>query len=157
MSPTPTTREGYEKIKSELDRLEQHEMPRITQLLAEARAEGDLKENAEYHAQRENQGMLQAKINLLKSKLADAYIVDTDNLPKDQIAFGSKVKLKDLDADLEETYELVGPGEEDYSGEVMKILCESPLAKQLLNHKPGDKVTVETPGGAINYEVLSIA
>lgn len=156
MSPVPTTREGYDKLKAELEHLEQVEMPRITGLLADARAEGDLKENAEYHAQRENQGMLQAKINLLKSKLADSYIVDKDSLPKGQIVFGSKVKLKDLDADFEEEYELVGPGEEDYSGDVMKILCTSPLAQQLLTHKVGDKLTVSTPGGDVNYEVIAI-
>ena len=121
--PTPTTREGYEKLKAELHHLEHVEMPRITKLVAEARAEGDLKENAEYHAQRENQGMLQAKINVLTAKLADAYIVDTDSMPKGQAVFGSTVVLRDLDCDVEETYQLVGPGEEDYSGEVMKILC----------------------------------
>lgn len=156
MSPVPTTREGYDKLKAELEHLEQVEMPRIAGLIADARAEGDLKENAEYHAQRENQGMLQAKINLLKSKLADSYIVDKDSMPKGQVAFGSRVKLKDLDADFEEEYELVGPGEEDYSGEVMKILCTSPLAQQLLTHKVGDKLTVSTPGGDVNYEVMSI-
>lgn len=156
MSPTPTTREGYDKLKAELDRLETVEMPRITKLLADARAEGDLKENAEYHAQRENQGMLQAKINLLKNKLADAYIVDADNRPAGEVVFGSTVTLKDLDADFEEVFQLVGPGEEDYSGDVMKILCTSPLAQQLLRHKVGDEVDVETPGGKVRYEILSI-
>lgn len=154
--PTPTTAEGYEKLRAEIERLETIEMPKIAQAIAEARAEGDLKENAEYHGQRENQAMMQAKINLLKSKLADSYIVDKDSLPKGQVVFGSKVTLRDLDADIEEQYELVGPGEEDYTGEVMKILCTSPLAKQLLNHKVGDKLEVETPGGNINYEILAI-
>lgn len=156
MSPTPTTREGYDKLRAELEHLEHHEMPRITKLIAEARAEGDLRENAEYHAQRENQGMLQAKINLLKSKLADSYIVDKESMPKGQVVFGSKIKLLDLDADFEEEYELVGPGEEDYNGPVMKILCASPLAQQLLNHKVGDKLSVSTPGGSVNYEIISI-
>jgi transcription elongation factor GreA len=154
--PTPTTREGYEKLKAELHHLEHVEMPRITKLVAEARAEGDLKENAEYHAQRENQGMLQAKINVLSAKLADAYVVDADTMPKDQAVFGSTVVLKDLDSGDEETYQLVGPGEEDYSGDVMKILCTSPLAKQLLTHKVGDKVDVSTPGGMVHYQVVEI-
>lgn len=156
MSPVPTTREGYDKMKAELDHLEHVEMPRIAALIADARAEGDLKENAEYHAQRENQGMMQAKINLIKSKLADAYIVDKDSMPKGQIVFGSRVKLLDIDADFEEEYELIGPGEEDYTGAVMKILCSSPLAQQLLTHKVGDKLTVSTPGGDVNYQVVAI-
>lgn len=154
--PTPTTREGYDKLKADLAHFEQVEMPRITQALAEARAEGDLKENAEYHAQRENQGLLQAKINVLRAKIADAYIVESDSRAKEEILFGSTVTLKDLDADFEEQYQLVGPGEEDYSGDVMKILCTSPLAQQLLKHKVGDKVEVTTPGGKVRYEIVAI-
>lgn len=156
MPPIPTTREGHDKLKSEIDHLELVEMPRIARLIADARAEGDLKENAEYHAQRENQGMMQAKINALKAKLADSYIVDMSNLPKDQVVFGSTVKLKDTEADVEEIYQLVGPGQEDYSGEVMKILVSSPVAQQLLNHKVGDRILVTTPGGKIHYEILAI-
>lgn len=154
--PTPTTREGYEKLRSEIEFLETVEMPRITNLLAEARAEGDLRENAEYHAQRENQGMLQAKINALKSKFADLYIVDPNSISKERVAFGTCVTVKDLDADIEEKYIFVGPGEEDYSSEVMKILCTSPMAEQLINHKVGDKIDVTTPGGVIHYEVMAI-
>lgn len=154
--PTPTTREGYEKLKADLERLELVEMPRVAKLIAEARAEGDLSENAEYHGQRENQAMIQAKINLLKSKLADSYIVERDPSKTDEIVFGCKVVLLDLDAEFEESYELVGPGEEDYSGEVMKILCTSPLATQILNKRVGDVVEVETPGGKIKYEVKKI-
>jgi transcription elongation factor GreA len=136
--------------------MEQVEMPRITKLIAEARAEGDLRENAEYHGQRENQAMLQAKINLLKSKLADAYIVERDASKTDEVAFGARVTLLDLDNDIEEIYEMVGPGEEDYSGEVMKILVTSPLAQQIMNHKVGDKIEVDAPGGKIRYEVKRI-
>lgn len=154
--PTPTTREGYDKLKAELDRLEQVEMPRIAKLIAEARAEGDLSENAEYHGQRENQAMLQAKINLLRSKLADSYIVERDPSKTDEIVFGCRVVLLDVEAEIEESYELVGPGEEDYSGEVMKILCTSPLATQILNKKVGDVVEVQTPGGKVTYKVVKI-
>lgn len=154
--PTPTTREGYEKLKAELRQLEEVQMPKIAKAIADARAEGDLKENAEYHGQREMQGMVQAKINLIKSKLADSYIVEASTTPKDSIVFGSTITLKDLDADVEEVFQLVGPGEEDYSGEVMKILVTSPLAQQLLRHKVGDKVEVDTPGGRVRYEVLAI-
>lgn len=156
MDRLPTTRDGYDKLLSEIEHLETVEMPRIATLIAEARAEGDLSENAEYHAQRENQGMLQARINVLKDKLARSYIVDKDSMPKDRVVFGSRVTLRDIDADVEEQYEFVGPGEEDYSGDVMKILCNSPLAQQLINHRVGDRVDVSTPGGTIRYAVLSI-
>jgi transcription elongation factor GreA len=154
--PTPTTREGYDKMKAELHQYETVDMPRIAKLIAEARAEGDLRENAEYHGQRENQAMLQAKINLLKSKIADAYIVERDPTKTDEVTFGARVTLLDLEADIEEVYEFVGPGEEDYSGEVMKILVTSPLAQQLMNRKVGEKIDVETPGGIIRYEVKKI-
>lgn len=153
--PLPTTREGYEKLKAEIERLEQIEMPKIAQLIAEARAEGDLRENAEYHAQRENQGMMQAKINMLNHKLANSYVLEKAH-GTNSIVFGCRVTLKDLSENVEEIYEFVGPGEEDYSGEVMKILCDSPLAQQLLNHKIGEKLDVKTPGGTIKYEVMSI-
>lgn len=154
--PTPTTREGYDKLKAELEHLELVERPRIAHLISEARAEGDLRENAEYHGQRENLAMVEAKISLLKTKLADTYIVERDASKSDEIVFGATVTLKDLDADIEEIYQLVGPGEEDYKGEILKILVTSPLAQQLLNHRVGDTLEVDTPGGKIKYEVLKI-
>ena len=156
MGRIPTTHEGYEKLRSEIEHLETVEMPKIAKALGEARAEGDLSENAEYHGQRENQGMLQAKIDRLQVKLQQSYIVDANSRPKGVIAFGATVTLKDLDADCEEVYQFVGPGEEDYSGGILKILCESPLAQQLINHKVGEVLEVDTPGGTIRYEVLSI-
>src|SRR5262249_12092532 len=100
----PMTREGYDKLKSELDRLRTTEMLEVTKRVAAARDMGDLSENAEYHAAREDQGILQARINDLSDRLARAVIVDTSALPKDTIAFGSKVKVMDLDLDEEETY-----------------------------------------------------
>lgn len=154
--PTPTTREGYDKMKADLDQMEQVEMPRIAKAIADARAEGDLKENAEYHGQRENQAMLQAKINLLKSKIADSYIVERDPTKCDEVAFGATVTLFDIEAEIEECYQFVGPGEEDYSGEIMKVLVSSPLAQQIMNHKVGDVIEVDTPGGKIKYEVRGI-
>jgi transcription elongation factor GreA len=154
--PTPISKEGYEKLKAELDQLEKVELPKVSRAVAEARAEGDLKENAEYHAQRENMSLLNERIARLNSRLADSYIVDKDTLPKDKVVFGRKVTLRDLNEDLEEDFELVGPGEEDYTGAVMKILSTSPLAQQLLNHKVGDKVEVDTPAGKVSYEVVSI-
>lgn len=152
--PIPMTREGYNKIKAEVDRLENEEMPKIVQRLASARAEGDLSENAEYHGARESQGMLQAKINLLRTKLSNAQIVDMSKLPKDQVAFGATVTVKDLDYGDEEEYTLVGAGEEDY--DCGKILCTSPVGQGLIGKKVGDQVEIPVPRGTLKYEVLGI-
>ena len=150
----PMTREGYNKIKADVDRMESIEMPEITRKLAEARAEGDLKENAEYHAQRENQGLLQAKINELKGKLARASIVDISQLPKDEVVFGSTVTVKDLAYGDEEEFTLVGAGEDDY--DTGKILCTSPIGQGLLGKKVGQVAEVEAPAGLMKFEVLKI-
>jgi transcription elongation factor GreA len=150
----PMTREGYNRIKAEIERLENEEMPRIAEKIAEARAEGDLKENAEYHAQRENQGLMQAKINSLKFKLSSAQIVDVASMPKDRVAFGATVKLKDLKFDDEEVYTLVGAGDENY--ETGKILTTSPFAAAMMGKKVGETVEVIAPAGTLRYEVLEI-
>ncbi|WLD13744.1 GreA/GreB family elongation factor [Planctellipticum variicoloris] len=156
MERQPISREGYDRLMEELRRMEQEEMPRITQAIADARAEGDLRENAEYHGQREAQGMLLAKINSLKTKLADCYIVDRANMPKGVVAFGTRVTVKDLDGGDEEQYEFVGPGEEDYTTDVMKILTSSPLAQAMMNKKVGETVEVDVPRGTMRYKVLAI-
>lgn len=150
----PMTREGYNKIKAEIDRLENEEMPTILTRLADARAEGDLKENAEYHGARESQGMLQAKINQLRGKLARASIVDPTKMPKDEVAFGATVVVKDLDYDDEEEYTLVGAGEEDY--DTGKILLTSPVGQGLVGKKVGERVEIEVPRGTLKFEILSI-
>ncbi|MEO8497290.1 MAG: transcription elongation factor GreA [Planctomycetota bacterium] len=150
----PMTQEGYNKIKAEAEQLERVEMPIIAEKIAEARAEGDLKENAEYHGQRERQGMLQAKINLLKSKLANATIVDTSRIPTDEVGFGATVTVKDLDFDDEEVFTLVGAGEEDY--DTGKILISSPIGQGLLGKKVGEVAEIEAPKGTIKFEVVSI-
>jgi transcription elongation factor GreA len=150
----PMTRVGYEKIKAEVEQMESVEMPQITRRIADARAEGDLSENAEYHGARESQGMLQAKINLMRDKLARASIVDLSKLPKDEVVFGCTVVVKDLDFNDEETFILVGAGEEDY--DEGKILVTSPLAQGLLGKKVGDKVEVEVPKGTMKFQILEI-
>ena len=150
----PMTHTGYNKIKAELDHLQNEEMPKIEKRIGEARSEGDLSENAEYHGARESQGLLMAKINLLKEKLAFANIIDTSSLPKDEVAFGSKVVVKDLDFGDEEIFYLVGAGEEDY--DKGRILVTSPLAQGLLGKKVGDKVEIEVPAGTMKFEVLDI-
>ncbi len=150
----PMTQVGYNKIRAEVECFENEEMPKIEKRIAAARAEGDLSENAEYHGARESQGMLQAKINLLKDKLSRADIIDTSNLPRDQVAFSARVVVKDLDFDDEETFILVGAGEEDY--DEGRILVTSPLAQGLLGKKLGDKVKIDVPAGTMNFEILEI-
>lgn len=150
----PMTREGYDKIKAEVDHYENVEMPKIAEKIAAARAEGDLKENAEYHGQREAQGLLQAKINMLRGKLARASIVDPATMPKDEVGFGATVLVKDVDLDDEETFILVGAGEEDY--DTGKILITSPIGQGLLGKKIGQTAEIKVPKGVIKFEVLEI-
>jgi transcription elongation factor GreA len=150
----PMTRTGYDKLKAELDHLDQVEMTKIVQRIANARSEGDLSENAEYHGARESQGFLQAKINLLRDKLARATIVDTSKAPRDQVAFGATVVVKDLDFGDEETFVLVGAGEEDY--DAGKILVTSPLAQGLLGGKIGQRVEIPVPAGTMKFEIREI-
>ena len=150
----PMTRKGYDKLKAELDHLETVEMPAVSQRVADARSEGDLSENAEYHGARESQGLLQAKINLLRDKLARADLIDMSNLPRDQVVFGCTVVVKDLDFGDEETFVLVGHGEEDYDNG--RILASSPLAQGLLGKKPGDTAEIAVPAGTMRFEIVSI-
>jgi len=150
----PMTRTGYDKLKAELDHLNNTEMPKILQRLADARAEGDLSENAEYHGARESQGMLQAKINALSEKLSRAVLLDPSKMPTDQVAFGATVVVKDLDFDDEEEFTLVGAGEEDYDNG--KILVTSPLAQGLMNKKVGERVEIDVPQGTLKFEILGI-
>lgn len=150
----PMTRTGYEKLKAELQHMDGVLMPEIAEKIAQARGEGDLKENAEYHAQREMQGQLQAKINLLRDKLSRATIYDTSNSPKDQVAFGATVTVKDLAYGDEEEYSLVGAGEEDY--DKGKILITSPMGQGLLGKKIGQVAEIQAPKGKIRFEIVSI-
>src|SRR6266446_7109663 len=150
----PITREGFEKLKADLDRMQNLEMIEVAKRIAAARDLGDLSENAEYHAAREDQGMLQARIDSLKDKLARAYIVDQSSLPKDTVVFGTRVRIKNLDSGEHEVYDLVGPGDEDYDNN--KILTTSPRGQGLLGKKIGDVVGVNVPRGTLRYEVLEI-
>jgi transcription elongation factor GreA len=151
----PMSREGYDKKKAELDHLKNIKMIEVTKRVATAREMGDLSENAEYHAAREDQGMLQAKIRLLEDELARAFIVDKSNLPSDAVVFGARVKVKDLDFDEDEEYTLVGPGEEDYDNN--KILTTSPIGQGLLGKKIGETAEIQVPRGTLRYKVLAIA
>ncbi len=157
MDRHPISREGYDKLREEIRLLEEVEMPKVREAIKNARAEGDLSENAEYHGQRETQGMLQAKINQLKSRLGSSYIVDKSDMPKGIVTFGSVVTVKDLSDDSEEQYEFVGPGEEDYTADPMKILTSSPIAQGLMGKKVGEVCEVEIPTGRIRLEITAIS
>jgi transcription elongation factor GreA len=150
----PMTREAYNRLKAEVDRLERDEVPAIAEKIAQARSEGDLRENAEYHAQREAMGMLQARVNKMKSDLARASIVDPDKIPKDQVALGATVLVRDLDYDDEEQFTLVGAGDEDY--DTGKYLITSPVGQGLLGKRVGDRVEIEVPKGTLKFEILEI-
>jgi transcription elongation factor GreA len=151
----PMTREGYDKLKSDLDRLRNVEMLEVTKRVAAARDMGDLSENAEYHAAREDQGILQARINDMSDRLARAVIIDPSNLPKDTVVFGSKVRVMDLDIDEEEEYELVGPGQEN--PDTGRILSTSPIGQGLIGRKKGETVEIQVPRGTIRFKVLDIS
>ena len=150
----PMTRTGYEKLRAELEEMESVQMPAISNRVAAARSEGDLSENAEYHGARESQGMLQARINVLRDKLARAVLIDPSKLPRGEVVFGATVIVKDLQFGDEESFILVGAGEEDY--DVGKILVTSPLAQGLMGRKIGDKVEIPAPGGTMRFEILDI-
>ncbi len=150
----PMSKEGYEKLKAQLDRMKNEEMPRIAEQIAEARGFGDLSENAEFDAAVEAQGMLQARINDLQHKLGGALIVDKSNLSTDRVAFGLKVRVLDIDIEEEEDFTMVGPGEEDYDQN--KILLSSPIGQALLGKKVGEEATVPIPRGVLRLRILEI-
>jgi transcription elongation factor GreA len=123
--------------------------------VASARDMGDLSENAEYHAAREDQGMLQARINELKDRLSRAYIIDRSKLPEGTVVFGARVRVKDLDYDEVEEFQLVGPGEDDPDNN--RILTTSPIGQGLLGKKVGDRAEIPVPKGKLHFEILEIS
>jgi transcription elongation factor GreA len=150
----PMSKEGYEKLKAQLDKMKHEDMPRIAEQIAQARGYGDLSENAEFDAAVEAQGMLQARINDLQNKLGQAYIVDKSTVPTDRVVYGSKVRVLDLEIDEEEDFILVGPGEEDYDQN--KILLSSPIGQALVGKKIGEEVTVPIPKGVLKLKIIEI-
>ncbi len=154
MDRTPVTREGYEALKKELENLKRVERPENIKAIEEARAHGDLSENAEFDAAKERQGFIEGRINELGFKLATADIILTENLPKDRAVFGSKVLLENIDSGEEVEYRLVGPEESDIKEG--RISVSSPLGKAILGKKPGDELTLIVPGGKRIYEFVDI-
>ncbi len=154
MERIPFTPDGYQKLKRELERLERVERYEVIKAIEEARAHGDLSENAEYHAAKERQGQLEARIQYLNSKLAVADVIDCSDQSCEKVVFGVKVRLENLDTGEEVVYQLVGPDESDIK--LGKISIKSPLGMALLGKEEGDEVEFRSPSGVKTYEVLEI-
>ncbi len=154
MERVPFTPEGYAKLKAELDQLEKVERYEVIKAIEEARAHGDLSENAEYHAAKERQGQLEARIQYLNSKLAAAEVIDSKNQPCDRVVFGVKVRLENIDTGEESVYQLVGPDEADINQG--RISVKSPLGRALIGKEEGDEVEFNSPSGPKTYEILEI-
>lgn len=155
MNKAPMTVTGAEKLREELSRLKNIERPRITEAIAEARAHGDLKENAEYHAAREQQSFNEGRIADIEGKLSNADIIDVTKVNANgKVIFGATVKLFNLNDESEVTYTIVGEDEADIKQ--AKISFGSPIARALIGKKEGDEVSVQTPGGLVDYEIIEV-
>jgi len=155
MNKVPLTVRGAEQLRAELDRLKRIERPRIIEAIAEARAHGDLKENAEYHAAREQQSFTEGRIQELEAKLAHAEIIDVTQLSANgRVVFGATVDVLEIDKDEEHTFMIVGDDESDIKEG--KISVNSPIARGLIGKREGDVATVEAPGGARRFEILEV-
>lgn len=154
MDRVPLTKEGYEALKKELETLKRIERPQNIKAIEEARAHGDLSENAEFHAAKDRQGFIEGRISELEFKVANADIIEIKKLPKDRVVFGSMVLLENIDTGEDVKYQLVGPDESDI--DKGRISITSPLGKAMLGKKPGDELTVQVPGGKRVYELVEI-
>ncbi len=154
MERVPVTKEGYEALKKELENLIRVERPENIKAIEEARAHGDLSENAEFAAAKDRQAFIEGRINDLQFKLASADIILPDKLSKDKAVFGCKVLLENIDTGQDVEYQLVGPDESDI--EKGRISVSSPLGKAILGKRPGDELTLQVPAGKRVYELVEI-
>ena len=155
MNKVPITVEGAEKLREELKKLKNEDRPRITKAIAEAREHGDLKENAEYHAAREEQGLAEARIRDIEASLSNAQIIDIKSVPpSDKVIFGVTVVLYDVETEEEVRYKIVGDDEADISAGMLSV--SAPIARGLIGKREGDEVDVQTPGGQKSYEILEV-
>lgn len=150
---TPISQRGFDRLREELEQLKK-ERPVIAKVIQEAREEGDLSENAGYDAARERQGMLEARISYIESRLPTFNVVSFDQLGGEKVTYGSTVKLVDLDTDEEKEYTIVGPDETDMVKGGISVV--SPVSRALLGKEVGDDIIVEAPRGRINYEIISL-
>lgn len=148
------TKQGYQNLLEQIDELKE-QIPDVQKAISEAREEGDLKENAEYHAAREQLGLLEAKIANLENRVGQAQIMTSTNMNKDEVLFGASVKVLDVKYDDEELYVLVGEGEADPMNN--RILTTSPMGRAMLNKKIGDTFVVDAPAGKLEYKILEIS
>ncbi len=150
----PVSEEGFSRMQEKLKQMKEEDRPRMEKALGDAREKGDLSENAEFDTAREELWIIDQKIAELEQKIALAYIVDTRKVPKDQVAFGCRVRVKDRDTGDVETFELVGEGEAEPARN--RISTTSPLAQGMIGGKVGDVLQITTPGGLVTFEVLEI-
>jgi transcription elongation factor GreA len=151
----PMTRNGVERLKEELQQLKSQDRPNIVQAIAEARAQGDLSENAEYDAAKEKQGFIEGRISEIEAKLSNVQIIDPASLNAEgKCVFGATIDLEDLDDEKKVTYQIVGDDEADIKSS--KISISSPIARALIGKELGDVVEVETPGGIKSYEIMDV-
>jgi len=148
----PITPEGFKKLKKELKYLKEVERPQNVRDIEEAREHGDLSENAEYHAAKEKQGLIEARMNEIEDKISRAEVIDPAKIKSDRISFGARVSLENLDTGEEVQYRIVGADEADLDRGTISI--ESPLARALIRREPGDEVKVRTPGGMREFEII---
>ncbi len=154
MQRVPVTKEGYEALKKELENLKRVERPENIKAIEEARAHGDLSENAEFHAAKDRQGFIEGRISELQYKIANADIIVPDQLNKDKAVFGSTVLLENVETGENVEYQLVGSDESDI--EKGRISISSPLGRAILGKKPGDELSLQVPGGKREYELVEI-
>ncbi len=154
MQKIPITPEGYQRLQEELERLIKIERPKNVREIAEARAHGDLSENAEYHAAKEKQSFIEGRIRELQEKLTRVEVIDPSKINHSKVAFGATVKVLDVDADEEYIFRLVGPDEVDVKNG--KISITSPVGRALIGKEVGEIVTINAPGRTINYEIIEI-
>lgn len=154
MEKIPITADGLERLKEELKRLKNVERPNVIQAIAEARAHGDLSENAEYHAAKDRQGFIESQVADLEDQISRAQVIDVRQLSGDTIKFGATVTLVDIETDEEVRYQIVGDAEADIKQG--RISISSPLARALIGKSEGEEVDVNTPGGGKQYEILKV-
>ena len=155
MNKVPLTKRGETQLREELTDLKSNQRPKVIQAIAEARDHGDLKENAEYHAAREQQSFIEGRIKEIEGKLSNAQVIDVTKLDAEgKVVFGSTVSLMDLDTEEQIRYQIVGEDESDLKAN--RISVSSPVAKALIGKLEGDEVGVQTPGGVREYEILEV-
>lgn len=153
MSSIPISVQGFKQLEVELDRLKK-ERPDVIQAIKEAREEGDLSENAGYDAARERQGMLEARIQYIESRMAQFNVIDLDKLSGEHVIFGATVVIEDVETAEQKTFTLLGPDEADFAKGTISV--QSPVARAMLGKEEGDEIVVEAPRGKIHYEIVSI-